>query len=45
MGVYPGQALFTQKAEIQAADLEPEFQNKATKDGVPVATFFYNKGL
>ena len=45
MGVYPGQALFTQKAEINAADLEPEFHAKATKDGAPVATFFYNKGL
>ena len=44
-GVYPGQALYEQRADIAAADLEPEFRDCKTKDGAPVATFFYNKGL
>lgn len=44
-GVYPGQALYSQKADIAAADLEPNFQNLKLKTGEPVTTFFYNKGL
>ena len=44
-GVYPGQALYTQNATIDVSSLEPEFANKTTKDGKPITSFFYNKGL
>ena len=39
VGVYPAQAVFSQKATIPAARLEPEFQ------GLGVEEFVYNKGL
>ena len=44
-GVYPGQALFSQKADIAARSLEPEFAAKTTADGTPVTAFYYNKGM
>ena len=45
VGVYGGQALYVQRASIDAAALEPEFQGLAAKDGSPVTSFTYNKGL
>ena len=39
VGIYPAQAVFAQRATIDAARMEPEFQGKG------VATFVYNKGL
>ncbi|KAK7242053.1 ion transmembrane transporter [Aureococcus anophagefferens] len=35
VGVYGGQALYVQRASIDAAALEPEFQGLAAKDGRP----------
>lgn len=45
LGVYPGQALFTQRAEIPVERLEKRFQNLKRPDGTPIKTFFFNKGL
>lgn len=45
LGVYPGQALFTQQATIDASKLEPEFRNLKLSDGRPVTELTYNKGL
>eukprot|EP00615_Pteridomonas_danica_P002779 CAMPEP_0114359106 /NCGR_PEP_ID=MMETSP0101-20121206/22772_1 /TAXON_ID=38822 ORGANISM="Pteridomonas danica, Strain PT" /NCGR_SAMPLE_ID=MMETSP0101 /ASSEMBLY_ACC=CAM_ASM_000211 /LENGTH=284 /DNA_ID=CAMNT_0001502491 /DNA_START=88 /DNA_END=942 /DNA_ORIENTATION=- len=45
MGVFPGQALFTQNSEIAPSALEPQFLNCKRADGSPVRTFTYNKGL
>eukprot|EP00466_Bigelowiella_natans_P019296 jgi/Bigna1/127945/aug1.5_g2653 len=39
LGVYPAQAVFTQKAEISAAKLEPEFRT------LGIEKFYFNKGL
>lgn len=45
MGVFPGQALFTQNSEIAPTALEPQFHACKRADGTPVKTFTYNKGL
>eukprot|EP00475_Leptophrys_vorax_P035639 TRINITY_DN5897_c0_g1_i1.p1 TRINITY_DN5897_c0_g1~~TRINITY_DN5897_c0_g1_i1.p1 ORF type:complete len:323 (-),score=90.04 TRINITY_DN5897_c0_g1_i1:21-989(-) len=38
-------SMFPQNSTIAAKDLEPEFHNLKDKDGKPIDTFVYNKGL
>ena len=44
-GVPPALGAFPQRESIKANDLEPEFHNLVRKNGSPVLTFNYNKGL
>ena len=39
------QAIFPQQDSIAAAKLEPQFQGLTARDGTPINTFTYNKGL
>ena len=39
VGIYPAQAVFSQRATIAASRLEAEFQGKGVEE------FVYNKGL
>jgi len=45
IGIYPAQAIFPQQDSIAAAKLEPQFQGLTARDGTPINTFTYNKGL
>jgi sideroflexin-5 len=38
-------AMFPKFSAIKASELEPEFQNITGKDGKPIASFLYNKGM
>ena len=38
-------ALFPQTGSVSAAALEDEFKSRVDREGRPVATFFYNKGI
>jgi len=38
-------AIFPQQAEISSLKLEPTFHNLRDKDGKPITTLFYNRGL
>jgi len=45
VGLFPGQALFSQNASVPLDRIEPEFRGCLTEKGEPVTEFFYNKGL
>ena len=45
VGIYPAQAIFSQKATIESHRLEPQFQGLLDEQGEPVHMFYYNKGL
>lgn len=46
MGIYPAQAVFAQRASIQASQLEPQFQNRRhPTTNELIQTYWFNKGL
>eukprot|EP00035_Acanthoeca_spectabilis_P024440 m.453814 g.453814 ORF g.453814 m.453814 type:complete len:332 (+) comp20559_c0_seq1:222-1217(+) len=46
LGIYPAQAVFAQRASIDAKSLEPEFQNRRhPTTNELVQTYWFNKGL